>query len=103
MREVIMPALGAAQRTGRLVRWLKREGDVVQAGEPLMEIETDKVTVEIEAPASGILTGIRLQEGEEAAVGQVIAWIIGPGESMPGSAGSSSSEKSVEIRATPVA
>ncbi len=105
-----MPALGAAQRTGRLVRWLKREGDLVQAGEPLMEIETDKVTVEIEAPASGILTGIRLREGEEAPVGQVIAWIVAPGESTPEPESSPPSERSVslgaadtEVRATPVA
>jgi len=105
-----MPALGAAQRTGRLVRWLKREGDPVRAGEPLMEIETDKVTVEIEAPASGILAGIRIREGEEAAVGQVIAWIVAPGESAPEAEGAPSPEGSTpsepppsEIRATPVA
>ncbi|GBD08933.1 Dihydrolipoyllysine-residue acetyltransferase component of pyruvate dehydrogenase complex [Candidatus Thermoflexus japonica] len=110
MREVIMPALGAAQRTGRLVRWLKREGELVQAGEPLMEIETDKVTVEIEAPASGILTGIRIQEGEEAAVGQVIAWIVAPDESTPKAEEYPATEESIpseashpEIRATPVA
>lgn len=101
-----MPALGAAQRTGRLVRWLKREGDPVQAGEPLMEIETDKVTVEIEAPASGILTGIRLREGEEAGVGEVIAWIVAPGEPVPeGSQPSPEPAKAStpEVRATPVA
>ncbi len=104
-----MPALGAAQRTGRLVRWLKREGDPVQAGEPLMEIETDKVTVEIEAPASGILTGIRLREGEEAEVGAVIAWIVAPGEPTPADAAppselaKASAPEVPEVRATPVA
>ena len=50
---VIMPALGMAQDTGKVVRWLRAEGDVVEQGEPLLEIETDKVTVEIEAPAAG--------------------------------------------------
>ena len=56
---VIMPALGMAQDTGRIVRWLKEEGESVRAGEPIMEIETDKVNVEIEAPASGILARIQ--------------------------------------------
>ena len=50
---VIMPALGMAQDTGKVVRWLRSEGDVVVKGEPLLEIETDKVTVEVEAPADG--------------------------------------------------
>ena len=54
---VIMPALGMAQDTGKVVRWLRAEGDAVERGEPLLEIETDKVTVEIEAPADGALAG----------------------------------------------
>jgi pyruvate dehydrogenase E2 component (dihydrolipoamide acetyltransferase) len=54
--EVIMPALGMAQEKGTLVKWLKAEGEAVTKGEPLMEVETDKATVEIEAPASGTLS-----------------------------------------------
>ena len=57
--DVIMPALGMAQETGKVVRWLKAEGETVAKGEPLIEVETDKVTVEIEAPADGMLSGIR--------------------------------------------
>ena len=53
-----MPALGMAQETGKLLRWIKAEGEAVAKGEPLMEVETDKVTVEIEAPADGILGGV---------------------------------------------
>ena len=56
--DVIMPALGMAQETGKVVRWLKADGDAVAKGEPLLEIETDKVTVEIEAPADGTLAGV---------------------------------------------
>ena len=56
--EVIMPALEMAQETGRILRWLKAEGDDVAKGDPLLEIETDKVTVEVEAPAAGVLAGI---------------------------------------------
>lgn len=73
---VIMPALGMAQETGRVLRWLKTEGDAVTAGEPLLEIETDKVTVEIEAPATGILGRVTAAAGDEVPVGQTIAVIL---------------------------
>jgi len=78
-----MPALEMAQESGRLVSWLKREGETVTKGEPLMEIETDKVTVEIEAPDSGVLGGILVKENDEVPVGQTIAWILEPGEKAP--------------------
>ena len=77
-----MPALGMAQDTGRLTTWLKREGERVAKGEPLMEVETDKANVEIEAPAAGILQAVSAQEGEDVPVGQVIAWIVAPGENL---------------------
>ncbi len=75
-----MPALGMAQETGKLIRWLKSEGSTVTQGEPLMEVETDKATVEIEAPASGTLAAVTASEGEDIAVGQAIAVILAPGE-----------------------
>lgn len=78
-----MPALGLAQETGRLLRWHKQEGEAVAVGEPLMEIETDKSAVEIEAAATGFLRGLRVQAGEEVAVGTVMAWILGQGEALP--------------------
>jgi pyruvate dehydrogenase E2 component (dihydrolipoamide acetyltransferase) len=78
-----MPVLGMAQDTGKLISWLKMEGEAVLEGEPIMEVETDKATVEIEASASGSLGGVRAQEGDEVPVGQVIAWILEPGESSP--------------------
>src|SRR4051794_34035783 len=77
-----MPALGLAQDSGRLLRWLRPAGSEVAAGEPLMEIETDKITVEIEAPASGRLASIRA-EGVDVPVGQIVAWILAPGEEAP--------------------
>jgi pyruvate dehydrogenase E2 component (dihydrolipoamide acetyltransferase) len=73
--QVILPALGMAQETGIIVRWLKEEGQEVTKGEPLVEIETDKATVEIEATAAGILTNITGAVGVEIPVGQVIASI----------------------------
>jgi pyruvate dehydrogenase E2 component (dihydrolipoamide acetyltransferase) len=78
--EVIMPALGMAQDTGKLVRWLLAPGSEVAEGEPLMEIETDKATVEIEAPAAGVLAGVRAAEGDDVPVGEVVALILAPGE-----------------------
>lgn len=80
--DVIMPALGMAQETGKLLRWLKTEGEAVSKGEPLMEVETDKVTVEVEAPADGTLA-LRAAEGDEVAVGTAVAVIVGPGEPAP--------------------
>ncbi len=81
--DVIMPALGVAQQTGTLLKWFKSEGQSVAKGEPLMEVETDKATVEIEAAASGILADITAGAGEAIPVGQKIAVIIAPGESVP--------------------
>ena len=78
--DVIMPALGVAQEKGTLLNWLKTEGQSVTKGEPLMEVETDKATVEIEAPASGILTNVTASVGDEVPVGNRIAVILAPGE-----------------------
>ena len=78
-----MPALGVAQETGRILRWLKQEGEEVEQGAPIMEIETDKVTVEVEAPASGTLAGLRASEGADVPVGQVVALVLATGEEAP--------------------
>jgi pyruvate dehydrogenase E2 component (dihydrolipoamide acetyltransferase) len=83
---VIMPALGLAQESGVIVRWLKSEGDTVSKGEPLVEIETDKARVEIEARASGILAHVVAAAGDEIPVGQVIASILSANEALPGTA-----------------
>jgi len=80
---VVMPALEMAQETGKLIAWRKQEGDRVTKGEPLLEIETDKAVVEVEAPADGILAGIEASAGEDIPVGQTIAWIVAPGEAAP--------------------
>ncbi|KAB1978677.1 hypothetical protein F8144_38960 [Streptomyces triticiradicis] len=74
---VTMPALGETVSDGVVTRWLKSVGDVVKAGEPLLEVSTDKVDTEIEAPASGVLMKILVDEGETAKVGATLA-IIGP-------------------------
>jgi pyruvate dehydrogenase E2 component (dihydrolipoyllysine-residue acetyltransferase) len=80
---VVMPALEMAQETGKLIAWRKQEGDRVSKGEPLLEIETDKAVMEVEAPADGILAGITGQVGSDIQVGKTIAWIVAPGEKPP--------------------
>jgi pyruvate dehydrogenase E2 component (dihydrolipoamide acetyltransferase) len=87
---VVMPALEMAQETGKLLVWRKKQGDRVAKGEPLLEIETDKAVVEVEAPADGVLAGISAFEGAEIPVGQTIAWIVAPGEPLPTDGDSSS-------------
>ncbi len=73
--EVIMPALGMAQDTGQIVAWLKQPGDAVKAGDALMEVETDKATMEVEAAADGYLTDVRAAAGDNVPVGDVVAMI----------------------------
>lgn len=78
--EVIMPALGMAQDTGKLVSWLKAAGDTVTADEPLMEVETDKSVMEVPAGADGTLGDLRAEPGDDVPVGQVVAVIFAAGE-----------------------
>ena len=78
-----MPALEMAQDTGTLVSWRKKEGETVTKGEILLDIETDKAVVEVEALADGVLAGVKAQPGDVIPVGQTIAWILGTGESVP--------------------
>src|SRR5438876_5150607 len=82
--DVILPALGMSQETGKIVQWLKAEGEQVAKGEPLAEIETDKATVEIEAPADGVLAHVSATAGDDVPVGRVIASILAPEEVSPG-------------------
>ena len=92
--EVIMPALSPAQETGILIEWFKEEGDLIEKGEPLMEVETDKSNVEVEATTTGILANITVNLGDEIPVGKVIALILADGESAPESNKENSSTES---------
>lgn len=78
-----MPALEMAQETGKLLAWRKKEGERVAKGEPLLEIETDKAVVEIEAPGDGILAGVTADVGAVIPVGETIAWLVAAGEKPP--------------------
>ncbi len=85
---VVMPALEMAQENGKLLAWRKKEGERVSKGEPLLEIETDKAVVEVEAPGDGILAGVTAEVGAVIPVGETIAWLVAPGEKPPVAAAS---------------
>lgn len=81
--EVIMPKVDMVMDNGTFVEWLKKEGDRVEKGEPLFIILTDKANIEVEAPDSGILAGLKAQPDDVIPVTEVIAYILEPGESVP--------------------
>jgi pyruvate dehydrogenase E2 component (dihydrolipoamide acetyltransferase) len=87
MIEVIMPKVDMAMTEGTIAIWRRGAGDTVQAGEPLFEITTDKADVEVEAPASGTLWGLRAGAGQTVPIGQAIAFILAPGEQPPADEG----------------
>jgi pyruvate dehydrogenase E2 component (dihydrolipoamide acetyltransferase) len=81
--QVTLPRLGQGMESGTIVRWLKAEGDEVQKGEPLYELDTDKVTQEVEADFGGVLLKILVPEGQEKPVGTPLAFLGEAGEEVP--------------------
>lgn len=115
-KEIIMPRFGMTQEEATIVRWLVEEGAQVESGDPICEVTTDKVNMEVEAPASGILAGLRYGEGETVPVTEIIGYILAEGEALPaaGTAGKAEGlsdlaeelparESAKPTRATPVA
>ena len=113
---VILPKFGFTLETATIVQWLKREGDTVRAGDPICEVTTDKVNMEVEAPEAGTLHGLQYEAGTEVPVTQVIAYIVRAGEAWIGASPTKSPESQTtvstsittpepiaEIAATPVA
>lgn len=82
-KEVIMPKFGFTQEDAQIVRWLKRAGEAVEQGDPIAEVTTDKVNMEVEAPATGILDGLRFAEGDTVPVTAIIAFIRAVDEKLP--------------------
>jgi pyruvate dehydrogenase E2 component (dihydrolipoamide acetyltransferase) len=83
MTEVIMPKMGDGMEEGTLLEWLKKEGEKVKSGEVIGTIQTDKATLELEAPGSGILSGVITQNGETVPVGKPMAALLKDGEALP--------------------
>ncbi len=77
--EIVVPALGESVTTATVARWIKQQGETVAADEPLVELETDKVTVEVNAASSGVLSSVSVPEGTEVEVGSVLGLIDGAG------------------------
>ncbi|HET7705888.1 MAG TPA: dihydrolipoamide acetyltransferase family protein [Thermoanaerobaculia bacterium] len=96
MAEIIMPKMGDAMSEGKVVRWYKKAGDAVKKGEPVLEIETDKVNLDLEAEADGTLGDLAAKEGEVVQVGGLLAEILGPGEKAGARATAPASEKKEE-------
>ena len=98
-----MPALEMGQESGTIVAWLKREGDRVTAGEPLLQVETDKTVTAIEAAAAGVLSGVTAGPGETVPVGQRIAWLTAAGAPQPAAAPPAAARGGKRIKASPAA
>src|SRR6185312_5844200 len=100
---VTMPRLGESVTEGTVTRWLKQEGERVEADEPLLEVSTDKVDTEIPSPAAGVLTRIVVGEDETADVGSELAVISGDGEDASASAPAPAQEQQQEEEPEPPA
>ncbi len=98
--EIVVPRMGLTQTDGTVVRWLKREGDAVAKGEPILELMTDKAVIEVEAPASGVMGQILHEADAVVPIGQPLAYIIQPGENL---AAQALGAKSAPPRITPLA
>lgn len=80
---IILPKFGFTLETAEIVKWLKREGDNVRSGDPICEVTTDKVNMEVEAPEAGTLFGLLYKEGDTVPVTEVICYLLRPGEAKP--------------------
>lgn len=95
MKTVEMPKMGDTMEEGKILHWIKQEGEQVKKGEALAEVETDKVNIEIEAFASGVLRKILVSEGESAPIGAAIAYIGGADEPLPEKGGGNGKASSI--------
>lgn len=82
-KEIIMPKFGFTQEESEILEWLKQPGDQVDKGDPIAVVSTDKISMEVEAPESGTLDGIRYKAGDIVPVTEIIAFILQPGEEVP--------------------
>ena len=106
--EIIFPKLDEAMVSGKLLDWMKKEGDRVEKGEPLFVVETEKVTFEVEVPESGILSSVTAKAGEVVSVGQIVAFVLQPGEvapevPQPVAQAREGAKEAQEIKASPIA
>lgn len=96
---IILPKFGFTLETADIVQWLKNDGDTVRAGDPICEVTTDKVNMEVEAPESGTLFGLLYKPGDIVPVTEVIAYLLRPGEARPEAVPTSALQPVVEATA----
>ncbi len=102
-KEIIMPKFGFTQEESEILEWLKQNGDKVEKNDPIAVVSTDKISMEVEAPETGILDGIRYKVGDVVPVTKIIAYILQPGESLPAAteeipAGAKTEPKAKEVK-----
>src|SRR5215212_10502309 len=100
---VVMPQMGESIAEGTIVRWIKKVGENVDRDEPLFEISTDKVDAEIPSPGAGVLTEIKVKEGETVPVNSVVAVIGVAGEKASASSGTAADAAASSAAAVPTA
>ncbi len=100
-KEIIMPKFGFTQEESEILEWLKQNGDKVEKGDPIAVVSTDKVSMEVEAPETGILDGIRYKVGDTVPVTQIIAFVLQPGEKIPEGGATPAAVPAAEIKAEP--
>src|SRR5687767_7273665 len=89
---IVVPEVGESIVDARIAKWLRKEGDVVAAGDPLVELETDKIDLEVGAPQGGVLSRIDRQDGDDVKVGEVLGVIDEAGAAAPSAPGASGAE-----------
>lgn len=100
-KEIIMPKFGFTQENSEILEWLKKEGEKVEKGDPIAVVSTDKISMEVEAPETGILAGISHKVGEIVPVTEIIAYILQPGEALPESGGMKPEAVKAKVEAAP--
>lgn len=100
---VIMPKFEMAQESGTVLQWLKQEGELVKKGDAILEVETDKINMEVESTASGTLAGVNANVGDVVPIGQTIAYILADGETVPVPSEADDATAPAKPTATPVA
>jgi pyruvate dehydrogenase E2 component (dihydrolipoamide acetyltransferase) len=101
--EILMPKLGFIMTEGTILEWLKQPGDLIEKGEPILVVETEKVAIEVEAPAAGIMGPILAQPGTTVPVAETIGYILEPGEELPPVQAMFKGTIKAPIKASPVA
>ena len=101
MRNIVVPELGESVVEARVARWLKKEGDRVQVGEAVVELETEKIDLEVNADTGGVLTSIKRKEGDDVKIGELLAVLDESAAGAPPPSGNGSSDSTAAVPAPP--